>query len=105
MKNVNYSAKVLAEKRLVARDLIFIKGLNQKDAAREVGISEKTMSKWLKKYKCNDSASKAIRKMGGLEIAINEFFDHIEAAEGPVIRGMVKQHWLNYLKSLTGNKA
>ena len=100
MKHPVYSDRVIAEKRVLARDLIYIKGYTQKEAADQVGVTQKTMCNWLKKFKSNDQAGEKVRKMGGLNIVMDEFFSHLEANEGPIIRGLVKQQWIDFVSKL-----
>jgi DNA-binding XRE family transcriptional regulator len=61
-----------------ARFLFIVKGLYQKDVARIVGISPKTMCYWTKEFKWNAVDFKGKLKAGGFELYMDGFTNYVQ---------------------------
>lgn len=85
-------------KKLEARNLLLLKGFIQRDVAKIVGVSEKTITNWVKKYNWNDFKSKELQEAGGLDHLMRGFFYHI-ILHHPEIHDTVKSRWFEYLKN------
>ncbi len=85
-------------KRLRARHLIIVKGFSQKEAGKIVGVSEKTVSTWNKKYGWKEDGFKEMNKRGGLTVVMDNFFTYIRSAS-PDLLESVKKLWTGFLKS------
>lgn len=81
-----------------ARYLIIVKGFSQKEAANIVGVTEKTMTAWSKKYKWQDAMTKVVKQKGGLNGFMEGFFTYVRSA-APMLLTDIKKHWFGFLKS------
>lgn len=88
----------MTTKKLKARYLIIVKGYNQKEAAKIVGVSQKTMVIWVRKYKWNDEMTKNVNKEGGLNIFMELFFIYVRSVSSEHIK-IITSLWNGFLKS------
>lgn len=88
--------KELTAKRLKARYLIVVEGYNQKEAAKETGVSKVTMCKWMKRFKWDAQLIKGINKEGGLSAIMEDFFEYVENEANSTISKDLKGLWHKY---------
>jgi len=88
----------LTSKRLRARHLLIVKGYSQKETAKIVECSEKTISTWVKLYKWKDEETKEVKKQGGLSVMMERFFTYIRSTSSEMV-DPVKNLWIGFLKS------
>ena len=87
----------MTSKRLKARYLIIAKGYNQKEVAEIVGVSEKTMVAWVKKYKWKDEMTQNVKKEGGLNAFMELFFLYVRSTS-PQYQKIISSLWFGFLK-------
>ncbi len=97
---MKYNPTQLTAMRLKARYLIVVKGIMQKEVAGKIGVSEKTISSWNKKYNWKNQASKAIKRKGGIEAIMDGFFEYVENNTNMQMSQQTKALWAKYLQRL-----
>jgi DNA-binding XRE family transcriptional regulator len=88
----------MVSRLLKARYLVIIKGYSQKEVSKIVGVSEKTMSTWSKKYKWNDVITRDVKNLGGLNVFMELFFMYVNDTS-PEQQKTVMNLWYGFLKS------
>ena len=97
MKGTNLKRE-LTSKRLRARHLIVIKGYSQKETAKIVGVSNKAICTWNKKYEWSDAETEAIKKKGGLSVVMKDFFIYVRSTS-PLLLKQITELWNGFLKA------
>ncbi len=92
------NTKAKTSQKNKARYLIIVKGFSQKEAAKVVGVSEKTMTAWAKKYNWQDAMLKVVKHKGGLNGFMEDFFIYVRSA-APALLEDIKKHWFGFLKN------
>lgn len=87
----------MARKRAKARYLVIMKGLAQNEVAKIVGISEKSLSSWSKKYNWHDKQDSEPELTGGASAYVKGFFENL-FTENPHILKTIKKLWIGYLQ-------
>jgi len=82
-----------------ARYLIVYKGFSQKETAEIIGVSEKTMSSWSKKYEWNRAQEKEAARKGGMKAIMEDFFVFLRNLNGPMSKE-VKKQWERFIQSI-----
>jgi len=91
-------SREMTSKRLKARYLVIVKGYSKKEAAKIIGVSQKTMTAWSKKYKWNDEMTKDVKKEGGVSLFMEQFFIYVRSTS-PEFQKVIKNLWYGFLKS------
>ena len=87
-----------------ARYLIVVKGYEQKEAAKELGFSEKTLSKWSKKLGWKEKLFKDMPQNGGVKFFVTDFLKYVKNT-APALHTDISQLLTNYLTKMdTENK-
>ena len=94
--------KELLRCKVAARDLIVSKGITQKEVSKILGISERSLSIWVKKYKWKTDIDEAGNKYGALSVFITFFFEYIQWYHPDSISEL-KNMWNDYLKAYENN--
>jgi len=94
------TSKETTAKRLKARYLIAVKGYSQKEAAKAVGVSCKTICKWVAKFNWKDAIDKNINKKGGLDAIMDGFFEYVRDNTDTAESDKINQLWINYKSRL-----
>jgi hypothetical protein len=87
----------ITSKRLRARYLIVVKGFSQKETANIVGVSTKTMCKWVSLYKWDDQQTKEVRQAGGLLSFMRLFFEYVRSTTPEHLKPFATS-WYLFLK-------
>ena len=82
-----------------ARYLIVVKGYEQKEAAKELGFSEKTMGKWSKKFGWKEKLFKDKPQSGGMKFFVTDFLKYVKTAE-PELHKDISELVTNYVSRL-----
>lgn len=80
----------LAQK-LKARHLILNKGYSLKEAAKEVGVSQNTMTTWNKKYKWQEKLITGNQPDFVLPIQLDAFMNFLKLSNSKFHKGLAKQ--------------
>ena len=97
LKNGNSSDATA--RRLKARYYVLIKGDSQKEAGIRVGVSEKSICVWAKAGKWNDKKFNGIKKVGGIETIMQDFFI-VVLSKDPRLYKKVTELWNGYLQQV-----
>lgn len=89
-------SKDITAKRLKSRYLIAIKGYSQKEAAKVVGVSYKTMCNWVARFNWKDATEKNINKKGGIDAIMDGFFEYVRDNTNAAESNKINQLWSNY---------
>lgn len=89
----------LVAKRLKARYLIVVKGIQQNEVAKIVGVSKVTVCVWNKKYNWKDQAEKALNRKGGIDVIMDEFKAYLRSCDTSLVEKFEK-HWQGFIKGL-----
>lgn len=92
------SRKELAEKRIEAREMVVVQGMLQKEAGKQLGISEKTIGKWAKEDDWEGLMKLKAEKQVLHVSLIDGFMDYLEL-QMPQIHREVQKHWGKYMKT------
>ncbi len=79
-----------------ARYLIVVKGYEQKEAAKELGFSERTLSKWSMKFGWREKLFKDMPQSGGVKFFVNDFLKYVRKTE-PALHKDISQLLTSYL--------
>ena len=88
----------MANKKREAVHLFVVKGFTQKEIGKMLGISEKTIGAWARKYGWNDKLTKSVNIEGGLSEMMKRFFDFILSIKPEAVDSF-KTLWFAFLKS------
>ncbi|MEO7488824.1 MAG: hypothetical protein ABIU77_17065 [Ferruginibacter sp.] len=91
-------SRELTSKRLRARHLIVVKGYNQKETAKIVGVSNKTICAWNEKYDWGDAETTAIKRKGGLSVVMKDFYDYVRSSSPELLKPIMSL-WNGFLKA------
>lgn len=92
------SKREIASKKRQAVHLFLVKGYQQKEIARILCVSEKTICLWAKKHKWNDRYSKDVNIEGGLFALMNRFLLYAESIKPEAVDSF-KILWVSFLKN------
>ena len=93
------SAKELAQRKVTAHFLIVVKGYSQKDAAELVGVTEKTICKWVSKYHWKEDRDNALFKRGGVAQILDRFQRYVKK-HAPGLSKELAHLWSGFLKEI-----
>ena len=99
MEQKRGSYKTMMSQKSAARYLIVVKGYTQREVSNLLGISERSMSIWVKKYKWKKDIENEASKYGGLSEIMEGFIKYVKQ-RNPEISDEVKSLWVSYLKML-----
>ena len=91
--------KQSAEKRIAAREMVIVQGMLQKEAGKQLGISEKTIGKWAKEDNWEGLMKLKAEKQAIHVSLVDGFMDYLEL-QMPQIHREVQKHWSKYMKTV-----
>lgn len=95
---MNTKNRLMTSKRNKARHLVVVKGYSQKEAAEIVGVSEKSICVWAKRYNWRDAETKEVLQKGGLGVYMKLFFEYVRST-APDLLTPVKKLWGGFLNA------
>ena len=93
----------LAAKRIEAREMVVVQGMLQKEAGKQLGISEHTIGSWAEKDNWKELIAKQAEKQALQVSLIDGFMDYLEL-EMPQVHRDVKKYWEKYMKASKGGR-
>ncbi len=93
----------LAELKNKAARLVIMDGLTQKEAAKQIGVSEKTVSKWAQKHHWAAAAESYLINSPAALLNVTAFSDYLKAADENAYN-VFKKHLEAYMKDTKENQ-
>ncbi len=89
----------LEARRLKANYMVLVEKKDQKKVAEILGVSEKSMSSWAKRYNWK-SELRAIEKKGGLVAIMDGYFEYVKFCVNKETSQKQRDLWDKYLQRL-----
>lgn len=99
MGKANETFKERLRKKRRAYFFVIVKGYTQKEAAKLVDVSERTICEWAAKYKWKEIAENKLLRTGGVKALMDDFILFVDIAK-PDISQEISELWKAFLTSL-----